>query len=254
MGGLIMRFKIGQLFTAVLLMLGMAASSHAASVTPTFQTFGDLPEATFGGTGIPTNPTAFSTFTATNGDTLKLGLTATQRFNNAPVGNDGNGTFFAVAGLNDGTPGSNTGLLGATWNFDWFIKVTDNGGGSTIANSNISILYDFDPGVGTAKTLLGKLNILTNSLGDSSSVNQNSQNLAFTFLGLSFPGIITPPPGSFDPFAGGEYSFAIQSNLGEVAINVNVSPVPLPAAFPLFASGLALLGLFGWRRKRELTA
>ncbi len=32
------------------------------------------------------------------------------------------------------------------------------------------------------------------------------------------------------------------------------SVVPLPAAFPLFAGGLGLLGLLGWRRKRMATA
>jgi hypothetical protein len=28
-------------------------------------------------------------------------------------------------------------------------------------------------------------------------------------------------------------------------------PVPLPAALPLFATGLGVMGLFGWRRKRK---
>ena len=32
------------------------------------------------------------------------------------------------------------------------------------------------------------------------------------------------------------------------------SPVPLPAALPLFASGLGALGLLGWRRKRKAQA
>ncbi len=31
-----------------------------------------------------------------------------------------------------------------------------------------------------------------------------------------------------------------------------VAPTPLPAAFPLFATGLGALGLLGWRRKRKL--
>jgi hypothetical protein len=34
------------------------------------------------------------------------------------------------------------------------------------------------------------------------------------------------------------------------SISPVVSPVPIPAAFPLFAGGLSLLGLLGWRRKR----
>jgi len=32
------------------------------------------------------------------------------------------------------------------------------------------------------------------------------------------------------------------------------SPTPLPAAFPLFATGLGAVGLFGWRRKRKANA
>ncbi len=45
-------------------------------------------------------------------------------------------------------------------------------------------------------------------------------------------------------------------NLIEVVDNisfdvVNVAAVPLPAALPLFGTGLALMGFIGWRRKRQ---
>ena len=33
-----------------------------------------------------------------------------------------------------------------------------------------------------------------------------------------------------------------------------VSAVPLPATLPLFATGLGLLGLLGWRRRRKAQA
>ena len=33
-----------------------------------------------------------------------------------------------------------------------------------------------------------------------------------------------------------------------------VGAVPLPAALPLFATGLGVLGLLGWRRKRKAQA
>lgn len=36
--------------------------------------------------------------------------------------------------------------------------------------------------------------------------------------------------------------------------SITAVPVPIPAAFPLFAGGLVLLGLLGWRRKRMASA
>jgi hypothetical protein len=35
-----------------------------------------------------------------------------------------------------------------------------------------------------------------------------------------------------------------------ISSRITVTPVPLPAALPLFGTGLALLGLLGWRRRR----
>jgi hypothetical protein len=40
-------------------------------------------------------------------------------------------------------------------------------------------------------------------------------------------------------------------NFGGGEIRGQLSAVPLPAALPLFASGLGALGLLGWRRKRK---
>jgi hypothetical protein len=42
--------------------------------------------------------------------------------------------------------------------------------------------------------------------------------------------------------------------IGEWAVTLNVETTPLPAALPLFASGLGALGLLGWRRKRKAAA
>ena len=38
------------------------------------------------------------------------------------------------------------------------------------------------------------------------------------------------------------------------SITINTATTPLPAALPLFASGLGALGLLGWRRKRKAAA
>jgi hypothetical protein len=47
------------------------------------------------------------------------------------------------------------------------------------------------------------------------------------------------PPNGFD----GTFDVTVNATLGQ----------PLPAALPLFATGLGVMGLFGWRRKRKNT-
>jgi hypothetical protein len=43
-------------------------------------------------------------------------------------------------------------------------------------------------------------------------------------------------------------------NVTGEAIPIAFSPTPLPAALPLFATGLGAMGLIGWRRKRKARA
>jgi len=227
----------------------------AAPVDPEFQTFGDIDSATatdvtFGGSGIPTTG-VFSTFEVDNAR-ITLGLAAHQRFFNPPLANDGAGTFFATPGFNDGDPddgvdGSPSTTSGATWNFAWFIEVE----GGSIDDFDIRLLFDFDPGVDTDDSELGIFDFaqLINDFGLDPSINQSSQNPAFGFLtdeSLSF--ITAPAFGGFDPFTAGEFSFALRSSAGQVAMNVNVVPVPASAA--LLGGGLLLLGAARARRRR----
>lgn len=54
---------------------------------------------------------------------------------------------------------------------------------------------------------------------------------------------ITLPPGTY------QYSTPLYPDeTGTLVVN------PLPAALPLFATGIGLIGLFGWRRKRKNAA
>ena len=53
-----------------------------------------------------------------------------------------------------------------------------------------------------------------------------------------------------DGFTNGEYS---GSNIG-LDLRVHLSAVPLPAALPLFGTGLGIMGFIGWRRKRRMAA
>ena len=46
------------------------------------------------------------------------------------------------------------------------------------------------------------------------------------------------------------YGIVVSENVG----NDELAVTPLPAAFPLFATGLGALSLFGWRRKKKAAA
>ncbi|MCR9187135.1 MAG: PEP-CTERM sorting domain-containing protein [Halieaceae bacterium] len=232
---------------AAIVLGGASALSQAAPFAPTgtfgaLTGFGDDP---FGGDGIPTNQTMITTFNGLEGDTVTIALAATQRFSNPALGNDGAGTYTAQAGENDGTPGSTTGTLGSTWNFSYFIGI-DGDGESTIADYGITLFYDLDPAIGTDSAAMG-------TFDGFSFVNQRqfggSENAGFNYLSVGITGVVTPPLfATFDPFAAGEYSFAIASQFNQapeiVAMNVNVeaSPVPVPATLALMALGLAALG------------
>jgi hypothetical protein len=78
-------------------------------------------------------------------------------------------------------------------------------------------------------------------------------------IGLNFANEIYPPTGSpplqFETLAGGVHSgeWCIGNNgcAGDSGTSGTWSETPLPAALPLFATGLGALGLLGWRRRRS---
>jgi hypothetical protein len=82
----------------------------------------------------------------------------------------------------------------------------------------------------------------------------NSSNSSELLVLTLFAALPTSP----DTVTGGHVSCLISCPTGELPVSggsvVAVSAVPLPAALPLFASGLGALGLLGWRRKRKAQA
>ena len=105
-----------------------------------------------------------------------------------------------------------------------FVETLDISGGSQILSLN--------------QTFMLQANALYRVILDTEAFSQGSGGAAFVNLDPYF----TAPSG---------YLVLTSDGIG------NASPVaatPLPAALPLFATGLGALGMLGWRRKRKAAA
>ena len=212
-----------------------------AAPAPQYTTFGTLAGATFGGTGIPNDAVAITTIGG-----FTMGLTATQRYVGPNLVNDGAGTFYANPG--SGTPAGSA-FDGSFWNFDYYVS------GNTLGY-NFKLFYDVDPSAGTDYGIVS-----AGGGGAAQVTTQDSQNLMFNLGQSSFEyaTAFTPPTGTFDPNADGQYNFSLVAysaatgaEVGRNSINVIVgqpSAVPEPATIALF--GLGLLGVAATRRKSK---
>lgn len=210
------------------LLSGTAALANP--VTPVFTSFGTLTGATFGGSGIPNDAVAITTFGG-----VTLGLTATERFANPAVTDDGAGTFFAQ-------PGSEVSPVGyAHWNFDFYAF------NNTGTNYQLQLLWDVNPGVNTDQSSLLSLGTVAFNAGTKT---QDSWNLGMGFAN----------GGTFNPANAGQYSFALilkdqaGVELTRSAINVNVGTTNVPDAAStglLSAFGLASLLVAGRLSRRK---
>jgi hypothetical protein len=216
-----------------------ASLVSAATIAPGYDSFGTMPAATFGGTGIPNTSVAATTI-ANGGDTITLGLTATPRYPNPTIGSplpdNGAGTFFTDPGVGLSAPRAN-------WNFDYYINVAQATVGAAVYN--IRLVY--------TNNTTGAVNAINFAPFTTSGTVQDSQNLSFAFFGA---------PLLFDANAIAQYGFQLEAYdaanpsvlLGRSAINVNVG---VPDAVPdsgttLAMLGLALVGLIGFAGRARL--
>lgn len=198
-------------------------------VAPTLQaqgpagTFGPLPEATFGGGGIPNNAVMVGGV-----DGAVLGMTAHQRFSSPALTNNGAGVFYAQTG--ESAPNL------SLWNFGFYV------GGANRGQYTYRLLYDMNPAAGNGGH--GVIDDIALAFGFGYNA---SENLGFQYLGLSLPGITPPAYATFDPNANGRYTFALEQYSGDqrvsqVGMEVIVgSPVdvPEPASAALLLVGMA---------------
>lgn len=126
-------------------------------------------------------------------------------------------------------------------------------------NANIGADFAFD--FVTPQNGVGALPNVFSGIGDGGHIQ--------IFSGLNLTGVLLgeadfgTPTGSFGGIISDQVFRSVQItcefdpdlNCGIYDLQFGtVSAVPLPAAFPLFAGGLGLLGLLGWRRKRMAAA
>jgi hypothetical protein len=136
----------------------------------------------------------------------------------------------ASAAINPGFSGSQF-IIGKTNSFDIYGPFTGPNfgfGTSTPATISKGNLVGFALNVGQLYVPVGYVS--NSPLIDSATYN----NATFSSL------MIIP----------GRYTYTWGSGAGQ-RVTLNIGQTPLPAALPLFATGLGVLGLLGWRRKQK---
>ena len=171
-----------------------------------------------------------------SGDIDPTGLTAGtfQTFSGAQIGGSDGGNPEAVVivasgGVNQifGAPGSISGPTSLTP----FFTLADSSSGDAVG------LLTGPSTDGLNDVLEAPIGYMPDTLLNSTSTYDNT-----TLANLG----VTPGTYEWTWGSGVDQSFTLDI--------VAPSAVPLPAALPLFATGLGVIGLFGWRRKRKNTA
>jgi hypothetical protein len=183
------------------------------------------------------------------------------------------GAIFAGSGSStEGTstfPGTNVGTVGCgatdTGQIGNLTIYNSGSGGAYVNTANNPVNYEFYFAGGTPLTITGKIG--NNGVGDAIDMELLSWNgSAATLLASiqipfsSGPSLTYTLYSGSDPIlAAGNYIISTFLAVGNVTdpnfqVNFALSQTPLPAALPLFASGLGAIGLLGWRKKRKATA
>lgn len=163
------------------------------------------------------------------------------------------------------------------WNFEFAINVNQDGTNNNsrhVGDLSYLLSLDSDPTYGTNFTGSAFDPIIVsfadhsfgnNSTGQSQGVEANNAGEYTNLLAQnnivqqswSYGFFLAMLPG-FDPNAAGVYTVMLSASdgvgqLASTSINIivgDVPPIPVPAALPLFGTGLAIMGFIGWRRRK----
>lgn len=220
----------------------LAACSEVAMATsiPVTTTFGALPSATFGGSGIYNDAVLQSTMTfganTMSPNTITVGLSATPRGVGPELANNGVNTFYADPG-----PGSSP--TRSKWNMDFDIS-------SSLGNFTgytLTLLYGKQGGPTYSLNLLTAFPDSTGAPGSW----QNSENL--TFGQFSSMG--------FDLNATGIYDFTVQVQKGDFVgtsgtmhVNVGNAMAAPDGGYSAALLGFGFVGLMGLKKRLGLAA
>jgi hypothetical protein len=122
-------------------------------------------------------------------------------------------------------------------------------GSGTGGTSPISLTKTFAGTGGTYTETLTSVEVTSRA-----TANQINLELFGVLNGPAGSGFVNTPAGLLlSATQAGGTTFAVSWSGTELSNPPN-NPTPLPAALPLFASGLGALGLLGWRKKRKNAA
>ncbi len=229
-------------------------------------------------------------FTVDRANGVELGLRGKLRFNSANLpentfNSNGDGTYsFQGGAAPDGFGFDSGSLTTPVWSFEWSINSDWDGSGSGRKLDGLSYLLEIDgdptatnngAGIGFDPINLGPAdhaigNNLTGNGGGAIAANptdyalliannnlaQNSWN--YEFFNETTDGLYLSQLAGFDPYVAGIYTIKLsafdgnQAMLASTSIDILVSAVPIPAALPLFLSGLFGLGVVARRKRKQV--
>jgi hypothetical protein len=202
---------------------------------------------------------------------LGLALATSGAANASTVTSISGGTILPFSALNILTSGPEAVALGVTWSSDVNSAYGWTGSSGFVSNGNWSgnpphvalnsitgnMTFSFSTPVSAVGGILNwAVHGVLNYGSPSISVYDSSHTLIESLL-LSSNNLNLVAPNSFYGFqestANISYFVLTDGYIGlrDLTVGQAVATTPLPAALPLFATGLGALGLLGWLRKRK---